>query len=323
MSNIRRLCDFVESSFLKPLLEKGDVTDISYNGQALFYDDRQRGHRRALTQPNQEEVGAFLRQIANLSEKQFSYMNPVLDVSFGRYRVNATFLSITRVYGEKSYSFALRLASEGSAVSGDNDFFPAGTKAILHSALAKGESIVIAGETGSGKTELQKYLLLQMPPLTKVIVIDNAGELELARGDGEVDITMWQVDSRFPDSSFHSLIKNALRNNPNYILIAEARGEEMHPALISAMSGHPIILTLHGRDLESIPHRMARLAQMESEKLVYEDLLSDIYHHFSLVVFLKKEMKEGKLARRIASIGRFNPKTKSLDCLYDEEKGNE
>ena len=319
MNDPSRLVEFIENSFLAPLLQRRDITDITYNGEAIYYDDRFHGHRASSIRVDNDTVGAFLRQLANMSEKQFSYLSANLDIHFGRYRLNATFFSICRVYERKAYSFALRIGSEGSAIDLNPSFFPPGTKEILLKALEKHESIVIAGETGSGKTELQKYLLMHLKDATRVIVIDNIGELELCRGEGLIDLTFWQADENYPDSSYASLIRNALRNSPEYLILAEARGKEMVEALQAAMSGHPIITTLHAKDLEAVPFRMARLAQGTSGKDGYEDVLADIYHHFSLIVYLGKQNKGGEVLRYVQSIGRLVEKTRQIEILYERK----
>lgn len=315
-----RLLEYFESSFLSPLLEDPYVTDISFNGESIFYMDNRFGRRKSDLAVTNEEVGDFLRQIANFAEKQFSFMEPVLDVSFSRYRLNATFLSLTRVNNRKAYSFSIRIASSGSAVEDSPDFFPIRTKEILLDAIEKGESVVIGGETGCGKTELQKYLLLHLPKNTRIIVIDNVQELELSRGDGSLDMTSWLVDERSEKTGFSSLIRNALRNNPDYLLVAESRGAEMVDALNAVMSGHPLITTLHAKDILAIPHRMARMAMQAGKNLVYEELLFDIYHHFSLVVYLRRSIrKDGTIYRRISELGRLNERDQSIDYLYQEE----
>lgn len=317
-----RIVDYVESSFIGPLLRRKDVTDVTWNGQEIFYEDRFRGRRPSSIRTDNEEVGAFLRQLANFAEQQFSYMKPNLDIHFGRYRMNATFFSICRVYQRKAYSFALRVGSEGSAVIENPSFFPPGSESFILDALARHESIVIAGETGSGKTELQKYCLMHLANSTRVIVIDNLGELELCRGEGDIDLTFWQVDDRNEEASFASLIRNALRNSPDYLILAEARGGEMAEALQAAMSGHPIITTLHAQDLEAVPFRMARLSQGVAGKDAYEDVLSDIYHHFSLIVFLRKETSVGQVRRYVQSIGRFDEKKRQITLLFDKKEGD-
>ena len=50
---------------------------------------------------------------------------------------------------------------------------------ILRRLIKEGESIVIGGKVSSGKTELQKWLLQNMAPCTRVIVIDDVEELDM------------------------------------------------------------------------------------------------------------------------------------------------
>lgn len=319
MDNDEKLVAFMESSFLSDLLREKAVTDISWNGESIFYMDNAYGRKKSDMPLTNEEVGSFLRQIANFSEKQFSYKEPILDVSFSRYRLNATFLSLVRVNNKKAYSFSLRIASSGSAVENSKTFFPGETRKRLLEAIDKGKSIIIAGETGCGKTELQKFLLLHLRPFTRVIVIDNVQELELSRGNGDLDMTSWLVDERSPESSFQALIRNALRNNPDYLLVAESRGPEMLDALNAVMSGHPLITTIHALDVSAVPHRMARMAMQAGRNLVYDELLDDIYHHISIVVYLKRSVSEdGTIFRRISEMGYLNETTRKIDYFYKE-----
>ena len=95
--NEERLKEFVESSFLKPILEIDGVTDVSYNGESFFYEENLSGRKEAPIEASKKEVGDFLRQIANFGEKQFSFTEPILDLTFSRYRLNASFMSIVRV----------------------------------------------------------------------------------------------------------------------------------------------------------------------------------------------------------------------------------
>ena len=310
---------YLESSFLSDFLKIGDLTDLSYNGSDLYYATNSRGREKAEKQPERNEVADFLRQIANLTEKQFSYSSPVLDVSFGRYRLNAVYQSLARAQNEKTYSFSLRLASPACRIAEDPAFFGGESKGVLLSILCQGESIVIGGKTSSGKTELEKYLLSEMAPASRVIVIDNVEELDLVRNPA-IDLTMWLVNENVKDASFTSLIKNALRNNPDYVMVAEARGGEMLAALVSAMSGHPIITTIHAQDIEAMPERIARLAMMGNERLYKEELLDDIAHHLRYYVYLeKKANRDGSYSRFLKSIGYFDEKSKTMQKLYERD----
>ena len=312
---------YLLSSFLGPLLRQEGWTDLTYNGESFFVEANQGGRRKLDLEAGIPQVGALLRQVANMAERQFSYQSPILDVSFGHYRLCATFLSLTRVRDKKSYSFALRKESEGSVIQSGSPFFPGESESILLSALAKRDSIVIGGETGSGKTELQKYLLIHMAPSTRVIVIDNVDELEQVRGNGQLDLTSWLVDENTPAGSFSALVKSSLRFDPDYLLLAEARGGEMWEGLCCAMSGHPLLITLHSSTLENMPSRIARLAQMKGSQMVYDDLLCDVKESFQTFVLVGKHLENGMMKRQVEEIGRLEGG--EMKILFSARKGGE
>ena len=310
---------YLENSFLCDFLKMEDLTDLSFNGAELYYATNARGREKAKIQPPLNEVADFLRQMANLCEKQFSYSSPILDVSFGRYRLNAVYQSLARFQNEKTYTFSLRLASARCRILDDSQFFRGESQAILLKLLRQGESLVIGGKTSSGKTELEKYLLNEMSIASRVIVIDNVEELDLMRNP-RIDLTTWLVNENVKEASFSGLIKNALRNNPDYIMVAEARGGEMLAALVSAMSGHPIITTIHAQDIEAMPERIARLAMMGNERLYKEELLDDIAHHLRYYVYLEKTRNaNGSDSRYLKSIGYFDEKSKKMQKLYERD----
>ena len=157
-----RLLSYIENSFLSPLLHDPEITDVSYNGVSFFYVHNEKGRLKSDIKVSSEEVMNFIRQIANFSERQFSYTIPELDVSIGKYRLNAVHSSIVRVDNDKSCSFAMRIGSKETRIKPNSEFITSECEKFLIDCLNKEESIVIAGPTGSGKTELQKYLLSKL-----------------------------------------------------------------------------------------------------------------------------------------------------------------
>ena len=285
-----RLLNYIENSFLRPLLEIETITDISYNGVSIFYMDNALGRRKYNEEVSSEEAMDFIRQVANLAERQFSYTCPTLDISISRYRINAQHSSIVRVGDEKSVSFSIRIASKTIKIDEKSSFMEARARNILLDAILNKQSIVIAGPTGSGKTELQKYLISKLEDFTRVIIIDNVQELDYVRFNPDLDVTSWQISPSIPEGNAQELIRNALRNNPDWLVVAESRGQEMSDALNAVMTGHPIITTLHAKKIEAIPRRMMRMIQMNNSKESPEDIIDDIYEHIDYYVYLNRKI---------------------------------
>lgn len=310
-----RLINYINSSFISPLLNDDEITDITYNGVSVFYVHNKKGRLKSEISVTSNEALDFIRQIANYSEKQFSYAIPVLDVSVGKYRINAVHPLIVRVNNDKSCSFAIRINSDQSRIKDDKNFINEKCLKYLINCLEQEKSIVIAGPTGSGKTELQKYLLSLLRENTRVIVIDNVQELENLRSIENLDLTSWQISQNNTAATMEELIRNALRSNPDWIIVAEARGKEMNEVLNSAMTGHPIITTVHAKSIEVIPKRLAKLVLSADTSQKHEDILEDIYDHLGVYVFLGRKFdKTGNVIRYVDSIGEIN--NGKLDIVY-------
>lgn len=315
-----RLIEYLESSFIGDLLKKENITDISFNGRYFFFMDNIKGRRKANLDIELDKVNDFLRQIANLSESQFSYSEPQMDFSISRYRINAIHSSIGRYKDDKVPTFSIRIASEKNRIQEDKHFMDKEVKKYIQNLLDTNQSIVIAGSTGTGKTELQKYLISLLKPYTRVIVIDNVQELECLREYEDLDLTSWQVNQRIYERSFESLIRNALRSNPDWLLIAESRGREMSDVLLSVMSGHPIITTLHAYNVDEVPHRISRMVQLKNENQHYEDIFKDVTSHLKNYIFLEREIdKSGKVHRYIKSIGQYDEKNQKMKIIYERK----
>ena len=167
-------------------------------------------------------------------------------------------------------------------------------------------SIVLGGLTGSGKTEFQKYLLSRMEKNTRVIIIDNVCELDYVDINPNLDMNVWLANEDKKETNVQSLVRNALRSNPDWLIVAEARGEEMLDVLNSALTGHPILTTIHALDIESIPLRMTRLVMMGDKKSNYEDIYNDVTYHFRFFIYLKRDYQNGKVVRYIDEISYLN-----------------
>lgn len=315
--DVKKTISFFEESFLKDLLTNDKVTDISYNGQDVYYVHNDYGRVKSDIALDKATAKDFIRQIANLSEKQFSYSSPELDVSFGKYRFNALHQSICRKNNEESVCFSIRIASSFLRFK-ESDSLSEEIKELLQVLIDSNVSIVIGGQTGSGKTELQKYLISSMKEYTRTIVIDNILELDQLKLDKDLDLNIWQVDEKRESASIQNLVRNALRSNPDWLIVAESRGKEMLDVLNSSLTGHPIITTLHAFDINSMPIRMTRMVMMNEQKSSFNDIYSDISYHMRFYIYLKRKYQNnGVVLRYISSIGYLKGRT--MEEIYGSD----
>lgn len=322
MIDLDKAISFLENSFLAPLLKKKSITDISYNGEDIFYLDTEVGRKISNIKVNEIEVKDFIRHLSNIAEKQFSYSEPILEISIGKYRITALHHSLVRKKGLDAQSFSIRIASDTIKINDDDNFMPKEVKELFKYLIDTKTSIIIAGLTGSGKTELQKYLISLMDDNVRVIIIDNLLELDYVSYKDSLDINVWQSNEKKESSSLQNLIKVALRNNPDWLIVAESRGKEANDMLTSLLTGHPIITTIHAFDAESIPNRFARLVMSDDKRSDYDSLLEDIFYHLHFYVYVEKSSgQDGRISRYIKEIIYFDEKGEKTKIFEKTDKG--
>ena len=92
--------------------------------------------------------------------------------------------------------------------------------------------------------------------------------------------------------------------------------------LNSAMSGHPIITTIHAFDVKSMANRMTRMVMMNEKKMSFEDVKEDIMYHFKFYFYLKRRIdKDGTVHRYLASLALENKG--KLELLYEKKKSKD
>jgi type IV secretory pathway ATPase VirB11/archaellum biosynthesis ATPase len=79
----------LQSSFLAPLLIDTSITDISFNGESIYYQSSVIGRQKSDIEVTFEQAFQLLKQLANLMNHSFSYAQPILDISVGAYRIHA------------------------------------------------------------------------------------------------------------------------------------------------------------------------------------------------------------------------------------------
>lgn len=111
--------------------------------------------------------------------------------------------------------------------------------------------VLVTGPTGSGKTTTLYGALGELNlPGRKIITIEDPVEYRLSR------INQVQVNPRI-NLTFASVLRTALRQDPDVILVGEIRDQDTAEiALRAAMTGHLVLATLHTNDAISTANRL-------------------------------------------------------------------
>jgi MSHA biogenesis protein MshE len=111
--------------------------------------------------------------------------------------------------------------------------------------------VLVTGPTGSGKTTTL-YAALQHvnSPETKIITAEDPVEYRLER------VNQVQVNTKI-GLTFASILRTALRHDPDIVLVGEMRDQEtVEMGLRAAMTGHLVFSTLHTQDAVSAVSRL-------------------------------------------------------------------
>ncbi len=114
-----------------------------------------------------------------------------------------------------------------------------------------GGMVLVTGPTGSGKTTTLYAALSELNSnANKIITVEDPVEYRLS------GINQVQVNDKI-DLSFSRVLRSALRQDPDIILVGEMRDQETAQiGLRAAMTGHLVLSTLHTNDAVSTPIRM-------------------------------------------------------------------
>lgn len=304
-----RIQRILEDSFIGEYLKDEDITDISYNGTTLRLQHNKRGRFKAEKQPSYEEVKRLIKQIADHEKKEFNNSEPTLNTEIGFLRVNA----VHEVISPDGMTFAIRVSRPRLAVSSIAELTSGRHDEVgelLRVLMLAESNIIISGRTGTGKTELQKLLVGFIPDDSKITLIEDTRDSHIKTLYPSKDINSWRtIEGRF---SMTDGVQEALRNNPDWTIIAESRGEVSADILDSAKTDHAIITTVHAKGAMNIPSRLIPMIRQSPAYAIIDDQLigNEIIEFLRFGIYLHAKVINGETVRRIKEIVEYTDFTK-------------
>jgi pilus assembly protein CpaF len=193
---------------------------------------------------------------------------------------------------------------------------PESVAVMLRDAMVSGQTVLVAGAPGAGKTTLVNALLAEVPPEQRVVTCEEVFEIQVDLPD----LTQMQTREVGLDGggeiSLRDLVRSSLRQRPDRIVVGEVRGAEALDLLLAMNAGCAGLATLHANSATDALHKMVGYCQLAGENVVTEYVRSALASVIDLVVFLRRR-PEGRVVEEVASVAdRLRHGEFDIDSVY-------
>ncbi|MCQ8893852.1 MAG: type II/IV secretion system ATPase subunit [Methanolinea sp.] len=307
--------DKIDVGLLKPFINDRYIEDITVDGVGPIFIEHKifKGLKAVVGWDNTDELDTFVIKLAERTKRPITYRNPIVDATLpDGSRINIVYSTdISR----KGSNFTIRKAMDDPISIlkliefKTCDYMVA---AYLWICIENGMSLFMSGETASGKTTSLNALTAFIPPENKIVTIEDTPELQVPHKNWtrEVSKGKGKGEGEGSDVTMFDLLKAALRQRPNQILVGEIRGVEGSVAFGAMQTGHPVLSTFHAASVEKLIQRLC--GDPINIPKTYVDNLN--------IVVIQSAVKRptGETVRRMLSVNElvgYNPETQGFSFV--------
>ena len=289
--------DLIGLEKIEPLMQDKFIEDISCDGVNIpifvYHRLPQFGSvKTSVVFKTGEELDSFVSKLAERCGRSISVAKPLLDGTLPNgSRLQTTLGSDIARNGS---NFTIRMFSDKPMTPVDTIKF--GTSDLKMMAyfwflVEHGSSVLISGGTATGKTSLLNVLSLFIKPQMKIISIEDTSEIRLPHAHWVPEVARTPISEEGKVDMFE-LLRESLRQRPDYIIVGEVRGKEAYVLFQQMAVGHPGLSTIHAENFQKLVDRMT------SPPI---NLPANLMENLDLILFLKRVKQGRKYNRRIFS----------------------
>jgi flagellar protein FlaI len=305
--------DFIGYGKIDALMKDHLIEDISADGVNIPIYVWHRMYESLPTNiifEDETELNSFIIRLAYLAEKNISIASPILDASLpDGSRVQLTYGSeVTR----RGSTFTIRRFRVDPLTISDLIAFntlSSEMAAYLWYIIENRASIVVAGGVAAGKTTMLNCLSMFIKPEMKIVSVEDTQELNLPHENwipSVVRLGFGHEDKKGGSITLFDLLKAAVRQRPDYIIVGEVRGKEAYTLFQAMATGHLGMSTLHAESVEAVINRL------ESEPM---NIPKPLIAMTDVVMIMARTEMEGKPARKATTtteVLEFDQETKRI-----------
>ena len=253
--------DFLGNGLIDPIMHDKYIEDISCDGinTPLFaFHSSYESMRTSIVYQDAGELDSFVTKLAQRSGKYISIAEPILDASMqDGSRIQMTLGQEVTAHGS---TFTIRKFKDEPITPTDliewHTFSPLAI-AYIWLCVEAGKSAIFAGGTASGKTTALNAISLFIPPMSKIVSLEDTREVKLPHPNWIPSVTRDSFDTAGRgEINMYELLRAAMRQRPEYIIVGEVRGKECQTLFQAMSTGHVTYSTIHADSVASVVHRI-------------------------------------------------------------------
>jgi pilus assembly protein CpaF len=302
-------------SWLKTALSNPEITDICLNGGLGYIDcgngmqpigslsDKTQSDLVETAPWSESEMKSWVLEQISLAGKTWDARYPFIDATLTTgHRLHVAFPPLARqgiLVSLRRLATPLSSLNPAQSRWSQSPFFDQ-----LAEAVRKGDSILISGATGSGKTTLASDLLAEVPRQERILALEDTPELAPAHPHFVSLISRPPNADGFGEVTLRMLLRQALRMRPDRIILGECRGTEVLDLLQALNTGHRgSLATLHANSPRDALRRIELLCLLASAGAVP---LSAIRELLAVGVQWIVQVKRTETGRQITELWRVD-----------------
>jgi archaeal flagellar protein FlaI len=245
---------------INPLLYDSYIEDISCDGVGVplyIYHTRYLNIESNINF-KEDELDALVIKMCQLNNKHVSVSQPIVDATIqDGSRLQAV---LGREVTPRGSSFTIRKFRKDPMTPIDLLGYKTcdlDMLVFLWLAIENGYNMLFAGGTASGKTSILNATSLFMPSTAKIVSIEDTRELLLHHNNWVSGVARegFAADSS-GEITMYDLLRAALRQRPDYIIVGEVRGSEALTLFQAMSTGHATSSTMHAGDVQTVVNRL-------------------------------------------------------------------
>ena len=253
--------DFLGDGLIDPIMHDKYIEDISCDGvhTPLFcFHSSYESMKSSIAYHSAEELDSFVTKLAQRAGKYISIAEPILDATMqDGSRIQMTLGQEVTAHGS---TFTIRKFKDEPITPTDliewHTFSPLAI-AYIWLCVEAGKSAIFAGGTASGKTTALNAISLFIPPMAKIVSLEDTREVKLPHPNWIPSVTRDSFDTAGRgEINMYELLRAAMRQRPEYIIVGEVRGKECQTLFQAMSTGHVTYSTTHADSVASVVHRI-------------------------------------------------------------------